>query len=63
MLENFKHPTIQVENVKINVKIAGNGKPVLFLHGYPQTHKMWHKVSCSSNGVGLSRTGKKLHVS
>ncbi|TWI59073.1 alpha/beta fold hydrolase [Halalkalibacter nanhaiisediminis] len=45
MLGNFKHTTIQVEDVKINVKIAGNGKPVLFLHGYPQTHKMWHKVA------------------
>ncbi|MDW8468044.1 MAG: alpha/beta hydrolase [Burkholderiales bacterium] len=24
---------------------AGDGPPVLMLHGYPQTHAMWHKVA------------------
>jgi haloacetate dehalogenase len=25
--------------------IGGDGPPVLMLHGYPQTHAMWHKVA------------------
>ena len=25
--------------------IGGDGPPVLLLHGYPQTHAMWHKVA------------------
>jgi haloacetate dehalogenase len=24
---------------------SGNGPPVLLLHGYPETHAMWHKVA------------------
>jgi haloacetate dehalogenase len=30
---------------------AGDGPPVLMLHGYPQTHVMWHRVA-----PGLART-------
>ena len=26
-------------------RIAGNGPPILFLHGYPQTSAMWHDVA------------------
>ena len=29
----------------INLVVAGEGPPVLLLHGYPQTHAMWHKVA------------------
>ena len=25
--------------------VGGSGPPVLMLHGYPQTHVMWHKVA------------------
>ena len=45
MLENFKKVEIVTSCAKINVKIAGDGPPILFLHGYPQTHIMWHKVA------------------
>jgi haloacetate dehalogenase len=34
-----------VGGVAINFAIAGSGPPVLFLHGYPQTHLMWHQVA------------------
>ncbi len=29
----------------INVEYGGDGAPVLLLHGYPETHAMWHKVA------------------
>jgi haloacetate dehalogenase len=31
--------------VAIRCAVAGNGPPVLLLHGYPQTHTMWHRVA------------------
>ncbi len=45
MLEKFTTKQIKTSGAKINAKIAGNGPPVLFLHGYPQTHIIWHKVA------------------
>ena len=29
----------------MNLVIGGSGPPVLLLHGYPQTHAMWHAVA------------------
>ena len=45
MIDKFKAKKIKTSGAKINVKIAGNGPPVLFLHGYPQTHMIWHKIA------------------
>ena len=41
----FKHEKIQVEGIKINTVHGGHGEPLLLLHGYPQTHVMWHEVA------------------
>jgi haloacetate dehalogenase len=45
MFEGFEHTVIQTTGATINVMKAGNGAPVLLLHGYPQTHVMWHKIA------------------
>ncbi len=45
MLETFKHARIATEGAEINVRTAGEGPPLLLLHGYPQTHAMWHKIA------------------
>jgi haloacetate dehalogenase len=32
-------------NAEIFARIGGSGPPLLLLHGYPQTHAMWHAVA------------------
>lgn len=43
--EGFKTARINTGDVEINVKYAGSGKPVLLLHGYPETHMMWNQLA------------------
>jgi len=45
MFEGFKKKFVQVKKGKIFCRIGGNGPPLLLLHGYPQTHLMWHKTA------------------
>ncbi|MBI5302761.1 MAG: alpha/beta hydrolase [Chloroflexi bacterium] len=45
MFESFKRVQINVGDVTINAVVGGNGRPLLLLHGYPQTHAIWHKVA------------------
>ncbi len=42
----FKKETIKYKGIDFNFVHAGpsRGIPLLLLHGYPQTHIMWHKV-------------------
>jgi haloacetate dehalogenase len=34
-----------IGGVEIYVRMGGSGPPLLLLHGYPQTHVIWHKVA------------------
>src|SRR5690348_8880698 len=45
MLDAFKTAEIQTEETSIFVRWYGNGPPLLLLHGFPQTHLMWHAVA------------------
>ena len=45
MLVGFKKKFIKVNTGKIFCRFKGNGPPLLLLHGYPQTHVMWHKTA------------------
>lgn len=45
MFPDFDHTTIHTAGTTINALKGGKGTPVLLLHGYPQTHVMWHKVA------------------
>ena len=41
----FRRTTVLAGGVRINTLVAGQGSPVLLLHGYPQTHLIWHHVA------------------
>ncbi|HWG01150.1 MAG TPA: alpha/beta hydrolase [Trebonia sp.] len=43
--ESFRRTEVLAGGVRINALTGGNGSPVLFLHGYPQTHLIWHHVA------------------
>ena len=45
MFEGFEHLQVKTTGATINVLKGGKGTPVLLLHGYPQTHVMWHKIA------------------
>jgi haloacetate dehalogenase len=45
MLDGFETLRIAREGVTLNVRRAGRGKPLLLLHGHPQSHAMWHRVA------------------
>lgn len=44
-LKGFQQIRINTGEVEINVKYGGSGKPILLLHGYPQSHMMWYKLA------------------
>ncbi len=45
MFEGFATTRVETSGTTINVVHGGQGTPVLLLHGYPQTHVMWHRVA------------------
>ncbi len=45
MLDGFQQDRITTTGAEINLRRAGEGPPLLLLHGYPQTHVMWHKIA------------------
>ena len=42
---SFRRMTVRASGVRIAALVGGDGSPVLLLHGYPQTHIMWHHVA------------------
>ncbi|QEW03772.1 alpha/beta fold hydrolase [Microbacterium lushaniae] len=44
MFDTFTARPIKVARGPIFTLTAGEGPPILLLHGYPQTHLMWHAV-------------------
>ena len=45
LFPNFISRKLRTSGATINLRMAGQGEPVLLLHGYPETHVMWHKVA------------------
>ncbi|MCI4665499.1 MAG: alpha/beta hydrolase [Neomegalonema sp.] len=45
LLPGFSRQTIHIEGAPIAVAIAGDGPPLLMLHGDPQTHLCWSKIA------------------
>ncbi len=45
MFEGFRQVRVDTGEVTINAVVGGQGQPLLLLHGYPQTHVIWHKLA------------------
>jgi haloacetate dehalogenase len=45
LFPGFRQKRVRTSGATINLVMGGSGSPVLLLHGYPQTHAMWHKVA------------------
>lgn len=45
MLDRFSKDQRQVNGVTIHFRHGGSGPPLLLLHGFPQTHVIWHRVA------------------
>ena len=45
MFEGFEQRQIETSGATINLMKGGDGPPLLMLHGYPQSHVMWHKIA------------------
>ena len=45
MFPGFERRRVRTSGATINLVTGGEGPPLLLLHGYPQTHAIWHKVA------------------
>jgi haloacetate dehalogenase len=45
LFPGFESAWIPSEEGKIFARIGGKGDPVLLIHGFPQTHVMWHEIA------------------
>lgn len=50
LFPGFRQERIAVQHdlareLELNVRIGGTGRPLLLIHGYPQTGAMWHKLA------------------
>jgi haloacetate dehalogenase len=45
MFEGFERRDVATGETTIRIRIGGSGPPLLLLHGYPQSHIMWHLVA------------------
>jgi haloacetate dehalogenase len=45
MMDDFTTALIRTGETTVFVRSHGSGAPILLLHGFPQTHLMWHRVA------------------
>src|SRR5919109_1624959 len=66
-IAGFEYRPLTVGPTSYRPGVAGDGPPVLLLHGFPQTHYCWHRVApalapentvvvCDLKGYGESRS-------
>src|SRR5436853_471814 len=45
LFPGFSAEMVETTGTKIHVLRKGSGRPLLLLHGYPETHLTWHKTA------------------
>ncbi|CAG0981057.1 haloacetate dehalogenase [Burkholderiales bacterium] len=51
LFPGFRSMRVDGEGATIACVVGGSGPPLLMLHGYPQTHAMWHRVAPALAGT------------
>ena len=45
LFPGFRTHRIATSGAEIHCVVGGSGPPLLLLHGYPQTHTLWHRIA------------------
>jgi haloacetate dehalogenase len=45
MFEGFEQRRVRANGIEMNVRTGGTGPALVLVHGFPQTHVMWHRVA------------------
>lgn len=45
LFPGFSEHRISSRGIEIFARVGGNGPPLMLIHGYPETHAMWHRVA------------------
>jgi haloacetate dehalogenase len=45
LFESFQAADVPTPRGHVHTRVGGSGPPLLLLHGFPQTHLMWHAVA------------------
>lgn len=45
MFDGFETRKLETERGAIHARVGRSGPPLLLLHGYPETHLMWHATA------------------
>jgi haloacetate dehalogenase len=45
LFPGFEAHRVRTSGAEIQCVVGGSGPPLLLLHGYPQTHAMWHRIA------------------
>jgi haloacetate dehalogenase len=45
LFPGFTTHRVRTSGTEIRCVVGGSGPPLLLLHGYPQTHAMWHRIA------------------
>jgi len=43
--DSFQQQMIELNGIELCVTSGGEGPPLILLHGFPQTHLIWHRVA------------------
>ena len=50
LFKDTREVTFKADGAGIFARIGGSGPPLLLIHGFPQTHAMWHRVAPGDAG-------------